>query len=102
MRDINQWVEDPACGLYCTMDPISLAMGALTGVASSMFGGGGGGGGGSSTTNITQAPEAPPPMAPPQRSPTGQKKSPAGTPSFIGSAIAPPTPSGGGKTLLGQ
>ena len=84
----------------CSIDPITLAVGALGSLAGGLMGGGGGGG--STTTNVTQAPEAAPPQAPPQRSPTGQKKSAGGTPSFIGSAIAPPTASRGGKTLLGQ
>ena len=94
---LNEWRSEPRS--LCSVDPITLGITALAGLAGGALSGGGGG---STTTNVTQAPEAPPPQAPGQRSPTGQKKSAGGTPSFIGSAIAPPTASGGGKTLLGQ
>lgn len=84
----------------CSMDPITLGMSALAGAIPALMGGGGSNQQQQATAAPT--PEAPPPQAPPQRTPTGQKKSPGGTPSFLGSAIAPPTNTGGGKTLLGQ
>lgn len=87
--------------LRCSVDPISLAVGALGGLAGSMFGGGGGG------TQVVAAPEKPKEQAqvvPPSQAPQGQKPMPKSqTPTFLGAAAAPmPNQTSGTKTLLGQ
>lgn len=77
--------------LRCSVDPISAAFGGLAG----MFMGGGNKG-----SDPTPAPQAPPPQAAPQRSPTPKPQNAQGS-SFIGGVPTPP-PSTGQKTLLGQ
>lgn len=87
--------------LRCSMDPVSLLVGAGGAIASALFGGGGG----NAPQAAPAAPDAPPPpQAAPQSSPSGTGRS-APRPqaqTFIGSAATPQDSQSGQHTLLGQ
>ncbi len=88
--------HDEPAGL-CSVDPISLGIGALGLVgglaASSALGGG--------SAPAAATPQAPPPQAPPQKTPQVKPQTSSGASSFIGGVPTPPQ-STGQKTLLGQ
>ncbi len=87
--------HDEPYGL-CSIDPISLGIGALGLVgglaASSAMGGGGG--------QAAAQPAAPPPQAPPQKTPQVKPQGNNAS-TFVGGVPAPPQNTGQ-KTLLGQ
>lgn len=91
MRRIDQWVEDPASALLCSMDPLTMAATALGGLAGAAFGGGG---------KASAPTPTPPPAPPPPAATPAPKKQSGQTSSFIGGIPTPP-PSTGQKTLLG-
>ena len=93
MRKFEQWIEDPASGLLCSIDPISAAVGGLVTGAASIFGG--------SKPETPPTPQAPPPQAAPQAKPAPKQSTQTPGSSFIGGVPTPP-PSSGSKTLLGQ
>lgn len=83
--------------LTCSIDPITaigLAIAGLGGAAASGMMGGG--------STPTPTPTAPPAMAAPQQTPTGQRpQTQSNQPSFVGASAVPSSQSGQ-KTLLGQ
>lgn len=91
MRKFEQWIEDPASGLLCSIDPLSAAVG---GILPALFGGG-------SKPETPPTPQAPPPQAAPQAKPAPKQSTQTPGSSFIGGVPTPP-PSSGSKTLLGQ
>jgi hypothetical protein len=78
----------------CSVDPISLGIGAIAGIAGGLFGGGG------NDAPAPATPQAPAPQAPPQKTPQVKPQSNNAS-TFIGGVPAPPQNTGQ-KTLLGQ
>jgi hypothetical protein len=85
----------------CHIDPITLALAGLAGVAGAGTAAAASAGGGGAPAP-TPPPAAPPPQAAPVQSPTGTKKNAGAPATFLSSAAAAPTASGGTKSLLGQ
>lgn len=88
----------PESRSLCSVDPLTMGVTALAGLAGGMLSGGGGGGSSPAPAAAATTPAAPPPQGAPQRQP---QQKPQNQSTFVGGVPTPP-PSTGRSTLLGQ